>query len=127
MSDKKVISTNNAPKAIGPYSQAVMVDGFLFLSGQIPLEPATGQPVQGDIKAQTERVLKNIEAVLGAAGYSLANVMKSTVYLVDLADFAGMNEVYSKFFTQNFPARSTIGINRLPKDVKIEIEVLAKK
>lgn len=127
MPNKKIITTDNAPKAIGPYSQAVMMDGFLYLSGQIPLDPAAGQPVQGDIKTQTERVLKNAEAVLVAAGYSFSDVIKTSVFLLDMNDFAGMNEIYAKFFTRDCPARSTIQVSRLPKDVRVEIEIIAKK
>ncbi|MBI5359495.1 MAG: RidA family protein [Planctomycetes bacterium] len=127
MPNKKTIATDSAPKAIGPYSQAVMIDGFLYLSGQIPLDPATGQPVQGDIKAQTERVLRNAEAVLTAAGYSFPDVIKTSVFLLDMNDFAGMNEIYAKFFTKDCPARSTVQVSRLPKDVRVEIEIIAKK
>lgn len=122
---REIISTKNAPAAIGPYSQAVRARGFLFLSGQIPLDPDSGQVIEGDIRAQTERVLKNLEAVLAAAGSSLAAVVKTTVYLTDLGDFATMNEVYGRFFTQNPPARATVQVSRLPKEVKVEIDLIA--
>ena len=119
------VSTPHAPKAIGPYSQAVRANGFLFLSGQIPLDPATGQLVEGDVAAQTERVLQNIDAVLKAAGSSLGSVVKTTVFLKDMGDFARMNEVYGRFFAVEPPARSTVEAARLPRDVRVEIEVVA--
>ena len=122
---KEIIATDTAPKAIGPYSQAVRANGFLFLSGQIPLDPATGQLVEGDVAAQTERVLQNIDAVLKAAGSSLNAVVKTTVFLKDMGDFARMNEVYGRFFAVEPPARSTIEAARLPRDVRVEIEVVA--
>ena len=122
---KKIISTDKAPKAIGPYSQAVLANGFVFLSGQIPLDPATGQLIEGDIAAQTERVLENIEAVLQAAGSGLAYVVKTTVFLKDMADFTRMNDVYALFFAIQPPARSTVEAARLPRDVQVEIEVIA--
>ncbi len=119
------ISTKNAPAAIGPYSQGIKANGFVFLSGQVALDPATGQVVGGDIRAQTERVLKNLEAVLEAAGSSLTAVVKTTVFLADLNDFAAMNEVYGRFFPQEPPARATVEVRRLPKDVRIEIDAIA--
>lgn len=122
---RKTITTSNAPAAIGPYSQGVKGNGFVFLSGQVALDPASGQLVGGDIRAQTERVLKNLEAVLVAAGSSLAAVVKTTVYLADLNDFAAMNEVYGRFFPQPPPARATVQVARLPRDAKIEIDLVA--
>ena len=122
---KKIISTERAPKAQGPYSQAVLINGFAFLSGQIPLDPATGQLVTGDIAQQAERVLENLKVVLEASGTSMAGVVKTTVYLKDMGDFARMNEVYLKYFPENPPARATVEVARLPKDVKIEIECVA--
>src|SRR5262245_11774077 len=116
------IQTGHAPQAIGPYSQAVKVNGFVFCSGQIPLDPATMQVIEGDAKAQTERVLANLRAVLEAAGSSLEQVVKTTVFLLDMNDFAAMNEVYAAFFTSNRPARSTVQVARLPRDVRVEIE-----
>jgi 2-iminobutanoate/2-iminopropanoate deaminase len=122
---KTVIATDLAPKAIGPYSQAVVLNGFAFLSGQIPLDPATGQLVDGDVAAQTGRVLENLKAVLEAAGSSLDHVLKTTVFLSDMGDFPKLNEVYGRYFTANQPARSTVQVARLPRDVKVEIEVIA--
>lgn len=122
---KKVIATTEAPKAVGPYSQAVAVGNLLFAAGQIPLDPATGELVEGDISAQTERVLQNVAGVLRANGMTFANVVKSTVFMVDLANFAAMNAVYSKYFSEPFPARSTIQVAALPKGAQVEIEVVA--
>lgn len=122
---REVVATKQAPGAIGPYSQAIKVNGFVFASGQIPLDPTSGQVIPGDIAAQTERVLKNLEAVLGAAGSSLDRVVRTTVYLKDLGDFARMNEVYARFFTVAPPARSTVEVARLPRDVQVEIDVIA--
>ena len=122
---KNVISTSRAPAAIGPYSQAVSWGGLIFVSGQIPLDPATGQVVGDDAGAQTERVLKNLAAVLEAAGSSLGQVVKTTVYLRDLNDFAKVNEVYARFFREQPPARATVQVARLPRDVSVEIEVIA--
>lgn len=122
---KQIIATDQAPKAIGPYSQAVRANGFIFLSGQIPLDPATGQLVEGDVAAQTQRVLENIAAVLQAAGSGLAYVVKTTVFLKDMADFTRMNDVYALFFAIQPPARSTVEAARLPRDVQVEIEVIA--
>ena len=122
---KKVIATSEAPKAVGPYSQAVAVGNFLFAAGQIPLDPATGELVEGDVTAQTDRVLQNVAGVLRANGMTFANVVKSTVFMVDLANFAAMNAVYSKYFSEPFPARSTIQVAALPKGAQVEIEVVA--
>ena len=122
---RQPIKTANAPAAIGPYSQAVKANGMLFLSGQIALDPASGQVVAGDIRAQTERVLENLKAVLEAGGSSLAQVLKTTVFLADMADFAAMNEVYAGYFAQEPPARSTIQAAGLPRSVKVEIDVIA--
>jgi 2-iminobutanoate/2-iminopropanoate deaminase len=122
---KNIVTPENAPKAIGPYSQAVIANGFAFLSGQIPLDSATGQIVEGDIAAQTERVLENVKAVLAACGATLDHVVKTTVFLKDMGTFAQMNEVYGRYFTSNPPARSTVEAARLPRDVKVEIEVIA--
>jgi 2-iminobutanoate/2-iminopropanoate deaminase len=122
---KKIVATEKAPKAIGPYSQAVVHNGMAFLSGQIPLDPATGQLVEGEIAAQTTRVLENLKAVLEACGSGLDQVVKTTVYLQDMREFAKMNEVYGKYFSQNPPARSTIEAARLPRDVRVEIDAIA--
>jgi 2-iminobutanoate/2-iminopropanoate deaminase len=122
---KEVVATARAPKAIGPYSQAIRANGFVFCSGQIALDPATNQLLEGDVVAQTERVLKNLTAVLQEAGSSLENVVKTTVFLKSMGDFAAMNETYAKFFTHNPPARSTVEAARLPKDVLVEIDVIA--
>ncbi len=122
---KKVISTDRAPKAIGPYSQAIVNEGVAYLSGQIPLDPSTGQLVGGDIAAQTERVLENIKAVLEAAGASLGSVLKTTVFLKDMGDFTKMNEVYGRYFSENPPARSTVQAAKLPRDVMVEIDAIA--
>ena len=119
------IQTAHAPEAIGPYSQAVKANGMIFCSGQIPLDPATMQVVEGDASAQAERVLRNLKAVLEAAGSSLERVVKTTVFLADMNDFAAMNEVYAAFFGNNRPARSTVQVARLPREVRVEIEVIA--
>ncbi|MBI4877433.1 MAG: RidA family protein [Acidobacteria bacterium] len=121
----QIIATEKAPRAIGPYSQAVAHNGLLFLSGQIPLDPATGQIADGDIAAQTGRVLENLKAVLEAAGSSLGRVLKTTVFLKDLGEFAKMNEVYAQYFGANPPARATVEVARLPRDVRVEIEAIA--
>jgi 2-iminobutanoate/2-iminopropanoate deaminase len=123
---KQVISTPNAPAAIGPYSQAVRVGNLVFVSGQIPLDPATGQLVGGDIGVQTEQVLENLAAILEAAGSRLAQVVKATVYLRDLGEFGRMNEVYAKFFGENPPARATVQVARLPREAAVEIDVVAE-
>lgn len=122
---RDVVATNQAPAAIGPYSQAIKANGFLFASGQIPLDPATGQIVAGDIAVQTERVLKNLEAVLAAVGSSLERVVRTTVYMKNLGDFGRMNEVYARFFNAAPPSRSTVEVARLPRDVQVEIDVIA--
>jgi 2-iminobutanoate/2-iminopropanoate deaminase len=124
----EIIQTDRAPQAIGPYAQALKVNvtgGLVFASGQIPLDPTTMQIVDGDIAAQTEQVLNNVQAVLEAAGSALDRVVKTTVFLADMNDFAGMNEVYARFFSATRPARSTVQAARLPRDVKVEIEVIA--
>jgi 2-iminobutanoate/2-iminopropanoate deaminase len=123
--NREAISSAGAPKAIGPYSQAIRAGNLLFLSGQIPLDPGTGAIVEGDITAQTERVLENISAVLTSAGASFANVVRTTVFLADMNDFAAMNAVYAKFVVDPPPARSTVQVSRLPKDVRVEIDVIA--
>ncbi len=121
---KKIIASAQAPKALGPYSQGIRVGNMIYLAGQIPLDPA-GQLVEGGILEQTERVLTNISALLESEGLTLAHVVKSTVFMKDLAEFEGMNQVYSKYFTEKPPARSTIQVARLPRDAKVEIEVVA--
>ena len=125
MTTKQIIRPQNAAAPVGPYNHAVRVGEMLFCSGQIPLDPATGQLVAGDIKAQTERVLENVKAILDDQNLTFANVVKSTVFLTDLANFAGMNEIYAKYFTGDFPARSTIQVAALPKGANVEIEVIA--
>ena len=124
---KSVISTDKAPKAIGPYSQAIAAGDLVFTSGQIPLDPATQQMVAGDIKAQTERVMENLAAVLQAAGVSFDHVVKTTIFLADLNDFAVVNEIYGKRFTKTPPARSTVQVAALPKGARVEIDVIARK
>lgn len=122
---KQIISTEQAPQAIGPYSQAVVSNGLAFVSGQIPLDPATGSLVDGDITDQTARVLENLKAVLEACGSSLGNVVKTTVYLKDMGEFARMNDVYARYFPENPPARATVEAARLPRDVRVEIDCIA--
>ena len=122
---KKVVATEEAPKAIGPYSQAIVHNGMAYLSGQIPLDPATGKVVEGDIAIQTARVLDNLSAVLEACGASLENVLKTTVYIKDMGEFARMNEVYGRYFAANPPARSTVEAARLPRDVRVEFDAIA--
>jgi len=122
---KKIVATEKAPKAIGPYSQAVVHNGLAFLSGQIPLDPATGQLVEGDIAAQTTRVLENLKAVLEACGSGLDRVVKTTVYIKDMGEFAKMNEIYGQYFSEKPPARSTVEAARLPRDVRVEIDAIA--
>ena len=122
---KEIISTENAPGAIGPYSQAVKVGNMVFCSGQIPIDPETGVFVSSEIGEQTEQVLKNLSAVLEAAGTNLDNVVKTTVFLLDMNDFAAMNEVYGKYFSDNSPARATVQAARLPRDARVEIECIA--
>ncbi len=122
---REVIATDNAPKAIGPYSQAIKANGFIFVSGQVPIDPATQQLIAGDVAAQTERVLQNLAGILTAAGSSLEQVVKAGVFLKNMSDFGAMNEVYGRYFTQAPPARSTVEVARLPKDVLVEIDVIA--
>lgn len=122
---KQIVATAAAPAAIGPYSQAVVWQNLVFCSGQIPLDPATGQMVEGGVAMQTERVIENLRGVLEAAGSSLGNVLKTTVFLKDLGDFAAMNEVYARYFAESAPARATIEAARLPRDVRVEIEAIA--
>ena len=123
--NRTIIATDNAPKAIGPYSQAVAYNGVLYCSGQIPLDPATGIIVEGDVAAQTERVLENLKAVLEAAGSSLSKVLKTTVYIKDMNEFGKINEVYGRYFSESLPARATVEVARLPRDVRVEIEAIA--
>jgi 2-iminobutanoate/2-iminopropanoate deaminase len=122
---RDVISTPAAPKAIGPYSQAIRANGLVFVSGQVAIDPGTQQVIEGDVAAQTERVIKNLSAILNAAGSGLQMVVRSTVFLKNMGDFAAMNEVYGKHFTGAPPARSTVEAARLPKDVLVEIDVIA--
>ncbi|HAR36313.1 MAG TPA: reactive intermediate/imine deaminase [Acidobacteria bacterium] len=122
---KKAIQTDRAPRAIGPYSQAIRANGFIFVSGQIPLDPARGEIAGATIEEQTHQVLKNIQAILEAAGSSMAEVVKATVYLADMNDFAKMNAIYAQYFPEPFPARAAFQVARLPRDVKVEIEVMA--
>jgi 2-iminobutanoate/2-iminopropanoate deaminase len=122
---RQIITTENAPQAIGPYSQAVRAGGFVFASGQIPLDPRTGSMAAGGIREQTEQVLRNLSALLEAAGTGLDRVVKTTVFLADMDDFAAMNEVYGRYFKQNAPARSTVEAARLPRDARVEIEAIA--
>jgi 2-iminobutanoate/2-iminopropanoate deaminase len=122
---RQAVTTSTAPAAIGPYSQAIRAGGLLFVSGQIPIDPATGQLIDGDIAAQTRRVFANLDAILTAAGASLGQVVRTTVYLADMGDFAAMNEVYGTFFEAPAPARSTVQAARLPRDARVEIDVIA--
>ena len=122
---KEIVSTENAPGAIGPYSQAIKVKGMIFCSGQIPIDPATGEFVEGGVAEQTEQVFKNLMAVLEAGGTSLEGVVKTTVFLADMNDFAAMNEVYGRYFDTNKPARATVQAARLPRDARVEIECIA--
>jgi 2-iminobutanoate/2-iminopropanoate deaminase len=122
---KESVQTENAPKAIGPYSQAIKANGMLFASGQVPIDPATGEIIIGTIGEQTERVFRNLQAVLEAAGTSFDKVVKTTVFLADLKDFAEMNQAYAKFFAEAPPARSTVEVSRLPKDARVEIDLIA--
>ena len=121
---KEVIATEKGPKAIGPYSQAIRANGFIFTAGQVAFDPATGQIVEGDVSAQTVRVLENLKAIVEAAGSSLDHAVKATVYLKDMGDFAAMNEVYARYFAKNAPARSTVEAARLPRDVRVEIDLV---
>ena len=122
---REIISTQNAPQAIGPYSQAIRANGFICVSGQIPVDPATQQIVKGGVAEQTERVIANLEAILKAANSSLDQVVRTGVYLKNMGEFAAMNDVYERFFPQSAPARSTVEVARLPKDVLVEIDVIA--
>jgi 2-iminobutanoate/2-iminopropanoate deaminase len=122
---REVIATMEGPQAIGPYSQAIKANGFVFVSGQVAIDPTTQQVISGDVAEQAERVLKNLSAILKAAGSSLEKVVRSTVFLKNMGDFAAMNEVYGKHFTTAPPARSTVEVARLPKDVLVEIDVIA--
>jgi 2-iminobutanoate/2-iminopropanoate deaminase len=122
---REAVSTPHAPKAIGPYSQAIKANGFVFITGQIPIDPATGNIVEGDITKQTEQVLKNLSAILQAAGSSVEKVVKTTVFLKSMGEFTQMNEVYARTFSGVPPARSTVEVARLPKDVSVEIDVVA--
>ena len=124
---KTIISTPKAPAAIGPYSQGVLSGGFLFLSGQIPINPADGEVIQDDIKSQTRQVLENIKNILEAAEMAMEDVVKATVFIKDIKNFQMVNEIYGEFFPQNPPARSLVEVSRLPKDVLIEVEVIARK
>ena len=122
---REVIATDCGPKAIGPYSQAIKANGFVFISGQIPLDPRTQQLVDGDIARQTERVMENLKGIVEAAGSSLDRAVKTTVFLKDLSDFTAMNEVYGRYFPSSPPARATVEVARLPRDVRVEIELIA--
>jgi 2-iminobutanoate/2-iminopropanoate deaminase len=122
---REVVSSKDAPQAIGPYSQAIKANGFVFVSGQVAIDPATQQVIAGDVAAQTNRVMRNLSEILEAAGSGLAEVVRSTVFLKNMGDFAAMNEVYGKYFSSAPPARSTVEVARLPKDVLVEIDVIA--
>jgi 2-iminobutanoate/2-iminopropanoate deaminase len=122
---REIIATDQAPKAIGPYSQAIRAQGLIFTSGQIAIDPATQQVIAGDVSAQTDRVLQNLAAILKESGSNLGNVLRCTVFLKNMSDFAAMNEVYGRYFKENPPARSTVEVARLPKDVLVEIDVIA--
>lgn len=124
---KKVISTSEAPQAIGPYSQAIEAGGFIFVSGQIPLIPATGELVEGSVEVQTARVLENLKAILEAAGSSLENVVKTTVYITNMDDFAKVNGIYGQYFQENPPARVCVEVSKLPKGALVEIDVIAAR
>lgn len=127
MSKLKTIHTDAAPAAIGPYSQAVSVDGWIFCSGQVPLDPSSGELIEGDVAAQTEQVMNNLRAVLEAAGVDLSRVVKTTVFLSDMDHFSAMNTVYARHFADHRPARATVAVRTLPKNVDVEIEVIARK
>lgn len=122
---RQAVSTSSAPEAIGPYSQAIRAGSLLFVSGQVPIDPATGQIIAGDIEAQTHRVFQNIRAILAAAGGSFDQVVRTTVFLADMNDFAAMNSVYGTYFASPAPARATVQVSRLPKDARVEIDVIA--
>ena len=123
--DKKIIKTHKAPQAIGPYSQAVKSGNFIFASGQIPLDPVSGNMAENDIKKQTERVMENIKGLLESENLTMANIIKTTCFLTDMANFAAFNEVYANYFPENPPARSTVAIKALPKDALVEVEIIA--
>jgi len=123
---RKAVTTSKAPKAIGPYSQAVKCNGLIFVSGQVAIDPATQQVIEGDVAAQTERVMKNLSAILAASGSRMDQVLRSTVFLKNMNDFTAMNAVYAKYFSASPPARSTVEVARLPKDVLVEIDVIAQ-
>jgi 2-iminobutanoate/2-iminopropanoate deaminase len=125
MATKSIVKPKLSPAAVGPYNHAVRIGGLLFCAGQIPIDPATGHLVAGDIQAQTERVLQNVKVILDDQGFTFANVVKSTVFMTNLGDFAAMNEVYARYFTADFPARSTVQVAALPKGANVEIEVIA--
>jgi 2-iminobutanoate/2-iminopropanoate deaminase len=122
---RELITTKDAPQAIGPYSQAIRANGFVFVSGQVAIDPATQQVITGEVAAQTERVLKSLSAILKAAGTGLEKVVRATVFLKNMGDFTAMNEVYARYFSSQPPARSTVEVSRLPKDVLVEIDVIA--
>jgi 2-iminobutanoate/2-iminopropanoate deaminase len=124
---KAIINTNNAPAPIGPYNQAVSANGFVFVSGQIPLDTATGQVISGDIRAETHKVMENIGAILAESGLDFGSVVKSTIFITDMGSFGSVNEVYGSYFTGNFPARETVQVAALPKNVNVEISVIALK
>lgn len=124
---KRIIHTDQAPQAIGPYSQATELKGTLFVSGQIPINPATGELVEGDVEAQTRQVLENLKAILSEAGYDFKDVMKAEVFIADMNDFSQINGVYAEYFTEEPPARACVEVSRLPKDVKVEIALIAMK
>lgn len=125
--EKQIIQSSNAPAPIGPYSQAVTAGGFTFVSGQVAINPATGDLVTGDIATETTQVMENLEAVLSAAGLTFNDVVKTTIFLTQMSNFAAVNEVYGKYFTANFPARETVEVSGLPKGVNVEISVIAAK
>jgi len=124
---KKIVNTNNAPAPIGPYNQAVNAGGFLFVSGQIPMNPSTGEIISSDIKAEAKQVMENISAILSEAGVGFGDVVKTTIFLTDMQSFAQVNEVYGSYFTDQFPARETVQVAGLPKNVNVEISVIAIK
>lgn len=124
---RKIIKTSDAPQAIGPYSQAVEAGGFVFVSGQIPLDPKTGTVIQGDVKIQTKRVLDNAKAILAAAGCTFGRLVKTTIYLKSMDDFAAVNETYGEYFPADPPARATVEVSRLPKEVRVEMDFIAWK
>jgi 2-iminobutanoate/2-iminopropanoate deaminase len=125
--EKKIINTSNAPAPIGPYNQSVQYGDMLFISGQIPIDPATGELVKGDIKAETTQVMKNLAAILAEAGMGFSNIIKSTIFLMDMGQFATVNEVYGSYFKDNAPARETVQVSGLPKGVNVEISMIAGK